>query len=536
LISSSKFDLQSVFDTIVTAAARLCEADMASVTQPTGPDGAHEHVASVGFRTDFLRVVRNFPIAVGRGTLVGRTLFERRTVHIPDVLRDREYIYPALQKAAGYRTMLGVPLMRDGTPIGVIFLARRKPRKFNQRQIQLVTTFADQAVIAIENARLFNELEIKSRQLELANTFKSRFLAAASHDLRQPLHALNLFAAQLNEPADAEEQRQLFDQIHHSIGSMNELFEALLDMSKLDAGVLEPHLSEFSIAILLERIRTTFARSAQQKELRFKVVTTKAWVRSDFILLERILLNLVSNAVRYTMHGGILIGCRRQGALLRIEVCDSGVGIPEDQQRNVFGEFYQLPSHQMSPRSGLGLGLAIVERLANLLGHPLGLSSCLGVGSRFTVSVPLTGPRADLSESPRASSLDPLDGRVIVVIDDDAAVVEGMRSILSSWGCGVIAADSEKSAVTAVAGRSFDLIISDYRLTDSRTGMEAIERLREVAGASVPALLVSGDTAPDRLREARARGYLMLHKPVPPIRLRAAISNLLKKPRPHKNH
>ena len=225
-------------------------------------------------------------------------------------------------------------------------------------------------------------------QLELANLAKSRFLAAASHDLRQPLHALNLFLDQRRSETDQVERSRLDAQIDAAVAAMNELFNSLLDISKLDAGVLAPSISEFPVDHLLKRIETTFGATAREKGLRLRVVSSRAWVRSDFILLERILLNLVSNAVRYTERGGVVIGCRHRNGRLRIDVCDSGIGIPEDQRRNIFGEFYQLGGGERDRRGGLGLGLAIVDRLCGLLDHPIELTSSVGRGSRFSVLVP----------------------------------------------------------------------------------------------------------------------------------------------------
>src|SRR5450631_801518 len=215
-------------------------------------------------------------------------------------------------------------------------------------------------------------------QLELANLAKSRFLAAASHDLRQPLHALNLFLDQRRGEADTAERVRLDAQIDSSVAAMNELFNSLLDISKLDAGVLAPSISVFPVDHLLKRIETTFVATAREKGLQLRVVSSRAWVRSDFILLERILLNLVSNAVRYTERGGVVVGCRGSNGRLRIDVCDSGIGIPEDQRRNIFGEFYQLDGGAKDRSGGLGLGLAIVDRLCGLLDHPIELTSSVG--------------------------------------------------------------------------------------------------------------------------------------------------------------
>ena len=371
----------------------------------------------------------------------------------------------------------------------------------------------------------------KTRQLEIANKYKSHFLASASHDLRQPLHALNLFVAQLRSETKPAERDRLAARIDAAVGSMNELFEALLDMTKLEAGVLQPNVTEFSVQRVLECIETTFSDAAQKKGLRLRVVRSSAWVRSDPILLERVLLNLVSNAVTYTARGGVVVGCRRRGNALRFDVCDTGPGIPEDQRRNIFDEYYRLGA-DAGRQSSLGLGLAIVDRLSRLLGHAVELDSRPDRGSRFSVSVPLAAqPHATMdAHAPAEAIADRARGRLIMVIDDDTLVLDGMRGILQSWGCEVRTAASGAAALADLSERGVrpDLIISDSRLADGKTGMEAIERLRQVAGVPVPAFVITGDTAPERLREASAGGFPLLHKPVSPMALRTMLNRLLK--------
>ena len=376
--------------------------------------------------------------------------------------------------------------------------------------------------------RTSEELGRLYQQLEAANLAKSRFLAAASHDLRQPLHALNLFVTQLRGETDQAEKGLLLTRIDAAVAAMNELFNALLDISKLDADVLAPSMAEFPVDQLLKRIEMTFMATAREKGLRLRVVSNGAWTRSDFILLERILLNLVSNAVRYTAQGGIVVGCRHRRGALRIEVWDSGIGIPEDQQQDIFNEFYQLDTTDQN-RGGLGLGLAIVERLCRLLDHPIEVTSRVGKGSRFAVSIPLVSATSPVAVSPQPT-FDLAAETLVAVIDDDALVLEGMRGVLRSWGCSVVTANSDGAALAALAehGRPPDLIISDYRLRDGMTGFEVVERLRTAFNAQMPAFLISGDTAPERLREAKASGYFLLHKPVLPMNLRAVVSQLLK--------
>jgi CheY-like chemotaxis protein len=285
------------------------------------------------------------------------------------------------------------------------------------------------------------------------------------------------------------------------------------------------------MAHLLDRAEMTFLAAAREKGLRLRVVSSDAVVRSDFILLERILFNLVSNAIRYTANGGVTVGCRRRAGVLRVEIWDSGIGIPEDQRGNIFGEFYQVPTAERDRSGGLGFGLAIVDRLCRLLKHPIEVTSQLGRGSRFAVSVPLIAVHSTAAPSIDPDVMtDPVRGKLILVIDDDALVLSGMEGVLKSWDCSVVTASSEGTALARLLElkRLPDLIISDYHLGGGKVGFKAIERLRNALGASIPAFVISGDTAPERLREAKASGYYLLHKPVLPITLRAVISQLMK--------
>src|SRR5712671_6426379 len=307
---------------------------------------------------------------------------------------------------------------------------------------------------------LERKVEERTHQLELANLAKSRFLAAASHDLRQPLQALGMFVDQLRDQMKTAEGGRLVERIDVAVGAMNELFNALLDISKLDAGVLSTNVTVIPIARLLKRIEDTFAGAAREKGLSFKVVSSSVWIRSDVILLERVLLNLVSNAVRYTSSGGIVVGCRRRAQQIHIEVYDTGPGIPEDQRRNIFGEFYRISKGDS--HGGLGLGLAIVERLCKLLDHPIELTSVVGKGSRFSVAVPLAPAQSEFAEPQAVISIAPdvLRGKLVVVIDDDTLVLDAIGGELRKWDCRVVATDTFDSALASLGehGRP-DLII-----------------------------------------------------------------------------
>lgn len=529
VISSSPTDALPVFRTIVQSAVALCRSMFANLFLF---DGEMLHfVATHSTGPDIDKLLRTkYPMRPDRSQVSGRVLLGRSVVHLEDASADPEYerSFPA---AMGWTwRMLGVPMLRDGKPLGAIVVGWAEAGPISKSQEELLKAFADQAVIALENVRLFDETQEKSRQLDLANTYKTRFLAAASHDLRQPLHALNLFVAQLQVEPNPAERSRLVAQVGAAVHAINELFDALLDMSKLEAGMLEPEVIEFPVRRLLNRVETTFSESARRKEIRFRTMASAAWVRSDFVLLERMLFNLVSNALRYTERGGVVVGCRRRGGWLRLEVWDSGPGIPADQQKNVFSEFYRLDAPGRG--SGLGLGLAIVERLGRLLQHPVELRSWPGKGSRFAVSVPLVAahaaPAGPLPIS--ALPLDPVPGKVILVIDDDTLVLDSMRGLLRSWGCVVVTAGSGREALARLAalGRPPDLVVADCRLAGGESGIEAIELLRDTLGISVPAFLISGDTIPERLREAGASGLLLLHKPVPAMTLRTVLNGFLK--------
>jgi len=377
-------------------------------------------------------------------------------------------------------------------------------------------------------AMLESKVEERTHQLELANLAKSRFIAVASHDLRQPLHAVGLFVAQLREHMDNAEGTRIVEQIDAAVTNLDDLFNSLLDISKLDAGVLFANISEFPIASEFKRIESTFTEMARKKGLSFRIASSGAWVRSDPILLERILLNLVSNAIRCTKKGGVVLGCRGRGAHLQIEVWDTGPGIPDDKRQRVFDEFYRLPDLEHADHPGLGLGLAIVERLCRLLGHSVELRSIIGKGCVFRIIVPWVA-RADLVNPAAAAhaQLDKLSGKLVVVIDDDPLVLDSTAGLLRSWGCRVVAASSGGAALTRLAEYDHppDLIICDYHLSDGITGVEAIKRLREALNLPVPALLMTGDADPVRLHAARASGDPLMNKPVRPRALRAMMNH-----------
>jgi signal transduction histidine kinase/ActR/RegA family two-component response regulator len=376
---------------------------------------------------------------------------------------------------------------------------------------------------------LEQKIDARTRELAEANNAKSRFLAAASHDLRQPVHALGLFVAQLNEARDPLARQRIVERIAASSVAVSDLLEALLDISRLDAGNMERQHAEFALQPILERLEHSFALAAQAKGLRLRVRPTRTCIASDPLLLERILLNLVSNAVRYTRTGGVLIGVRRHGGCAAIEVWDTGVGIAPEEQRRIFEEFYRLPSGGADSAKGLGLGLAIVERLARLLDLPISVSSAVGRGSKFSLSAPLAhGPAAEAPVAAPTAQPIRLEGMRVLLIDDAPQAREAAEGLLAQWGCQVAAASSGREALTLFDNNEPRpaLIICDYHLGEIERGTDVIRDIRARWGMDVPAVIVSGDVTPILQESAAANGLHLLYKPLKAARLRALLHHV----------
>ncbi|MDQ2103921.1 hybrid sensor histidine kinase/response regulator [Azospirillum isscasi] len=348
-----------------------------------------------------------------------------------------------------------------------------------------------------------------------AGQAKVRFLAAASHDLRQPAQSLTLFGAVLAERLADHPQLPLVQTMNRSVEAMRALLDALLDVARLDSGIVRPEVALFPLAEMMERLKTDYGPRAGAKGLELRVHPLKVQVRSDAVLLERLLRNLLDNAVRYTAAGGVLLGCRRRGMILRIEVVDTGVGIPADKLDEIFEEFVQLGNAERDRSRGLGLGLAVVKRLSHLLGLPVRVRSRPGQGTCFTVEVPL---HASWSPSGMERAMPSLErpGGLVLIIDDEELILQSLRLVLEQWGWDVLAAASGEEALRQLEGaeRLPDVIVADYRLRYGRTGVDAIRDIHAFAGEVIPAILLTGDTSPDRIREARRSGFTVLHKPV----------------------
>ena len=386
--------------------------------------------------------------------------------------------------------------------------------------------------VRLQNTELVEELRAQKKTAEEANVAKSRFLAVASHDLRQPLHALELFVQALEDTPLPAHAHQLVGNVRRSVDSMEELFDALLDISRLDAGAVRARVDTIPVAEVFERLAFEYAPVAQQKGLVLRVMSTSLYVRSDPTLLARIVRNLLANAVRYTERGRVTVGCRRRGDHVSIEVWDTGPGIPAEKFAEVFQEFAQLGNPERDRRKGLGLGLAIVERLAKLLGHGLELRSTVGKGSVFAVSL-LRGRIEDhaiLDPVAEITARFDLTGRLALVVQSDVAGREDLKDLLESWNCQVLAAASgaEMLASLGSLGRRPDLIIADGP-APAHNGTADVEMLRNEFNADVPALLVSSATAAAGPAEDR-NGLPVLRRPFHPGRLRTLINNLLHAP------
>ncbi len=356
---------------------------------------------------------------------------------------------------------------------------------------------------------------------------KTRFLAAASHDLRQPVHAIGLFVGALKEEIRDGRGRYLVDRLERSMAGLDELFNRLLDISRLDAGTIDPRISVFAIVPLLQTLETRFAHMAQQRNLDLRVhMPRPCSVRSDPALLVEILMNLLSNAFRYTEHGGILMGTRRRGDRLLIQVWDTGIGIAPEQIDKIFGEFVQLGNSSRDRRHGLGLGLAIVRRLSDGLNCPVAVRSRPKRGTVFEISVPLSAEPAPV-EQPTDPDFDPaiLQGMLVLVVDDELDILIGMEALLVSWGCFVILARSVAEARRHLdqAERFPDLLITDHRLGENTGSADVVAAVTELVPVPVPVIVVSGD-ATAHLQDLSARhGWALLPKPVNPERLRSLV-------------
>jgi two-component system, NtrC family, sensor kinase len=394
VISRSIFDLQTVLDTLVQSAARLCQADMASINRHRGQ--SFEQVASYGYTAEFNEFMARHPIPAGRGSIVGRTVLEGKTVHVADVWTDPEYQFKRGAKVGNTRTMLGIPLLREGRPIGVIVLSRTSVRPFTDRQIELVQTFADQAVIAIENVRLFNEIEDKNRQLQQASANKSQFLSSMSHELRTPLNAIIGLTEMMvtnSSRFGTEKAMEPLQRVNRAGTHLLGLINQVLDLSKIEAGKLELNPQTVQLAPLIDEVIGTARQLAEQNKNRLAVDTPGdiGTLTVDPMRLRQILLNLLSNACKFTKQGEVKLAARRVADgrdWIELAVADNGIGMTPEQQAKLFEEFSQAEASTAQRFGGTGLGLAITRKLARMMGGDVTVESTPGQGSIFTVRLP----------------------------------------------------------------------------------------------------------------------------------------------------
>jgi len=391
-------------------------------------------------------------------------------------------------------------------------------------------TLKDAIVLRFENVELINQLTQEKEKAEQANVSKTKFLAAASHDLRQPLHAIGLFLGALDARVEKEDQKKILQKIKKSTQALNGLLDSLLDISKLDADVIQIKRQDFPVNQLFAVLEDEFRTSAEEKKLKIKFVRTKRWISADYQIIESILRNLVSNAIRYTSNGGVVVGCRPYQNQLLLVVYDSGIGIHRDDIQEIFREFHQLNNVERDRSKGLGLGLAIVERMAKLSGMSLYVKSSLGKGSTFGVVMPASTEVAaqETKKIPNSEAMF-FDDKFVFIVDDEKEIRDSITELLIAWHCKVVTATSGTEAIKKLQKSDMrpDILLVDYRLRDNETGIEVIDKISSFYSDFVPAAIVTGDTAPSRIREVENSGYKILHKPVLPDELRELVSQLL---------
>ena len=373
------------------------------------------------------------------------------------------------------------------------------------------------------------QLSAAKEEAENANLSKTRFLAAASHDLLQPVISAKLSISALAELQQGEKGTRLARQVEGSLQTIEDLIKTLLDISKLNAGVVTPEIRCFALDDLLEELHATFESVIPAKGIRLKVRRCGSIVESDPVLLQRVLLNLVSNAIHYTKKGGVLVGVRVRGPVCHLDVTDTGAGIPECERQRIFDEFYRGSASGSGNRNGLGLGLSIVKRITQALGHDLSLKSSPGRGSRFRVTLPVAGRIAAQGRAPEdLTPLAPLSASHVLIVENEPVAAQAMQNLFGQWGCHTALASclSDVNDYLSNADRLPDIVLADYHLDGGELGVAAIAAVRAIDPA-VPALVVTADQSGETAAAVRDSGAMLLHKPVSPGRLRAAVTHLI---------
>jgi len=377
------------------------------------------------------------------------------------------------------------------------------------------------------------ELKAQTEAAIKANEDKSRFLASASHDLRQPIHSLSLLTDALSSQVTTKTGQSILALVHSANDLLNSLLGSLLDISKLDAGIVEPQIERIALSPLLSRVVDNYRLLAEQKDLQLRLRVSDCYVDSDASLLSNAIMNLIDNAIKYTSTGGVLVAVRIHRKNIKIQIWDTGLGIDSADHEKIYDEFLQLGNSARDAEKGLGLGLSISKRLLQLLGHPLSLSSKPGRGSVFTISMPLSTLPEEVAlnrATPIVYNLDETSKHTVLLVDDNVMVRESTTLALESWGYKVISALSievVEDIATSKEASKISIIAADYRLQDSVTGIDAIKRFKQLSGCDIPAFLITGDTAPVRLQEAASFGLPLLHKPLKQGEFKAVLHRLI---------
>jgi len=546
VISRSTFDLKTVLQTLVESAARLCEADQATITRQIG--GKFFRAEAYGFSSEFMNYVRDVPVELERGTVPGRALLEGQIIHVPDVLADPDYTWAQAQRLGGFRTILGVPMLREGVPIGVLALTRSEVRPFTDKQVELVTTFADQAAIAIENARLFEQEATARTAAEAANLAKSTFLATMSHEIRTPMNGVLGMIEVLERQGLTKDQRRIIVIMRESAQALLRIIDDVLDFSKIEAGRLELEATPFSLSGLVEGVLDTLRPQVLAKGLTLDAeidAGSQDALVGDPTRVRQILFNLLSNAIKFTDHGGVRV---RAGTLplgggstrATLAVTDTGIGLGAEQLARLFQPFVQADSSTTRQFGGTGLGLSIVQRLAQAMGGDVAVESAPGVGSTFTVTLTL---HAALADSPLKTLLRPVartSARVdaqpgesprVLVVEDHPVNREVLVLQLELLG---IAADSVENGVDALeawARGRYAAVLADIHMPHM-DGHELARRLRAAEAnrgtARTPIVAVTANAMKGEEERCLASGMdAYLVKPVSIERLRATLERWL---------
>lgn len=382
-------------------------------------------------------------------------------------------------------------------------------------------------VLRFENNELIEQLKVKTQQAEQASIAKMRFLAAASHDLRQPIHALQLFLSALGNTKLDDNQQSIMAHATAAGSSGAQLLDTILDYSHMESGTITPKFATVPLGPMLFRLDEELGMQANLKDLVYRTRDTQLLVHCDASLLELVLRNFVSNAIRYTDSGGILVAARKRGAMCLIEVWDTGIGIAGNAQADIFKEFHQLNARQ-DKRQGLGLGLAIAKGLADKLGAKLVVQSELGHGSKFAIEVPLAHDDAMAMQALTSQALPArLNGLQVLVVDDDVQVLQAMAALLQQWGCVVQLAESVDEGIAKAEGVRPEVLITDYRLQNGDTGERMIAWVHEHVAENLPTIIITGDTAPELIRKTKPLAQVLLHKPVSGYSLQQALLTVL---------